>query len=237
MEVEKIPPIPTREQEIEYINYLEKSILTDPWITLRPKKHMANPWRLYWKKKFEMRREYYKTFAKNFFGTIAIAWPIIMFFARKRQYTKTGVPTNRVMPTNLFNPHNKLEIDTIRNKYTRRAFQYGLFKYSLLAGIAGGFFFTDWDFFTNDLNARPDLAQFRIMTDNVPDKERKVFEMFGNTYFGKPWPDTPDSWYKKLSNKFFPSVDYNPHQSAYLPFYDYKKGYFPSEDVSSYYSG
>ena len=239
MKVEDIPSLPSREQEIEYMNFLEQSIKTDPWITLRPKKHMANPWRLHWKKLFEQRREYYKTFALNFSLTITLCYPLIFYLAGRRQYSSSGVPTTRIMPRDLFTPKSdlKLSYDYIRNKYIRRTFQYGLLKYSFLLGVVGAYLFTDSDYFTNDLNGRPDLGQFRIMTGNVSDKERKVFEIYGDNYFGKSWEDKPDAWYKRLNNKLFPSVNYNPPSSHYLPFYDYKRGYYPSNDVSNYYSG
>lgn len=240
MTYDEVPPLPTREQEIDYMQFLEKSILTDPWITLRPKKHMAGPWRLRWKRKFEQRREYYKTFLKNFFATAVLATPLIFYLAKKRQYASSGVPMTRVFPTDLFTPieHNKIGKDYLKNKYIRRTFRYGLFKYSFLIGFAGGYLFTDREFFNDDLNGRPDLSQFRSMLPGtVTDRERKVFDMYGDTYHGKQWDDTPQSWYKKLQKKLFPSVDYNPHSSHYEPFYDYKRGYYPSIDPSQYYSG
>ena len=239
MKAEEVPPLPTRKQELEYLKFLESSIATDRWITGRPKKYMAGPWRLYYKKKFEMRNEYYKTFLKNFLISAFLFKGLIVLAASKRMYNKSGVPITRVVPTDLFTPsnENKLKYDHLRNKYTKRTFRFGLFKYSIIVGFIGGYLYTDNDYFTNDLNARPDLGQFRIMTDNVPDNERKVFDMYEKTYFGKAWNDKPDAWNKRFYYKLFPSVNYNPHSSYYLPFYDYKRGYYPAHDVSSYYSG
>lgn len=239
MKAEPIPALPTREQELDYLKYLEESISTDPWITLRPKKYMCGPWRLYYKNLYTMKREYYKKFFYNFMISSVGLSGIIIYAASRRMVTSTGVPMTRVMPKDLFTPSNinKLSYDIIRNKYPKRTFRYGIFKYSIIVGLLGGYLFTDKDYLYDDINSRPDLNQFRIMTDNVPDKERKVFNMFGSTYFGKPWKDEPQSWVKKLNKKLFPSVDYNPHSSEYLPFFNYKnKSYYPAEDVSSYYS-
>lgn len=78
MKEEKIPPVPTREQELEYLDFLEKSIDSDPWITIHPKQYMAGPHRLRYKKRIEMRKEYYKTYAKNFLISVTLSWPLIM---------------------------------------------------------------------------------------------------------------------------------------------------------------
>lgn len=140
-----------------------------------------------------------------------------------------------VLPSDFFNPKYKLEPWT-KHFYTRRTFKYGLLKYSLIFGLLGGYLFTDSAFFNNDFNARPDLNQMRIMTDNLPDKEKKVFEMYNNNYFGKEFEDKPQSWIKKFKERFYKSVHYNPSSSDYIPFYDYKnRSYYP-EDISSYYS-
>lgn len=235
MSTEEVPALPTREQELEYMKFLEESIRTDPWISLRYKKYMASPWRLYYKKKIEQRNEYYKTFLINFLISTTLSWPIIIYLSKKRMVTSAGIPITKVLPSDIFNPQFKMIFTNARNKYTRRAFFYGIFKYSFLAGVIGGYLFTDREFFNNELNARPDLGQFRSMIE-VPDKERKVFEAFGDDYFGKKWADKPTSWYKRLKHSIFPSVDYNPVSSHYLPPYDYNRGYFPDKDVSSYYS-
>lgn len=119
------------------------------------------------------------------------------------------------------------------NQTARRTFFYGLFKYSLVLGLAGAWWFTDSDYFNNDFNSRPDMNQMRIMTP-VPDHERKVFEMYGDTYFGKEWEDKPQSWQKRLQNYLFPSTLYNPSEAHYLPFYDYRRGFYPGDDTSYY---
>jgi len=61
MTEEAIPPLPTRQEELDYLNFLEKSIGEDPIITLRPKRWSAGPMRLRWKAMTEIRTEYRKT--------------------------------------------------------------------------------------------------------------------------------------------------------------------------------
>jgi hypothetical protein len=78
MTVEATPPLPSREEELSYLKYLENSFYKDPWITLHPKLYQASPYRgyyIYWK---ELQKEYRKTFLKNFFASVAISWPLII---------------------------------------------------------------------------------------------------------------------------------------------------------------
>lgn len=140
----------------------------------------------------------------------------------------------RIMPTNNFNPRYKLQFFR-KDHYTRRSFKYGKFVYGTIIGGALSYLLTDNSYLRNEFNSRPDLNHFRIMTGEIPDQERKVFEMFGENYFGKNFKDQPVSWVKKFKAFFYPSVDYNPHSSHYLPFYNYKKAYFPDE-LGNYYT-
>ena len=108
MQTDEIPPLPTREQELEYMSFLEKSISKDPWFSIRAKKYMANPWRLYYKKKIEQRKEYYKTFFKNSILSFVISSPLIIYLANRYRYEPSGVPTTRVLSSSTFNPHIKI---------------------------------------------------------------------------------------------------------------------------------
>lgn len=78
MTEEAIPPEPNREEELQYLNWLEKSFSEDPFITLHPKRYAASPYRLYYKYRVQMKKEYRKTFVKNFLLSIGITWPIII---------------------------------------------------------------------------------------------------------------------------------------------------------------
>jgi hypothetical protein len=75
MQTESIPALPTREQEVDYLKWLNNSFATDKLITIHPKHYGAGPQRLQFKNFQEMRREYYKTFIRNFFIVNLIAWP------------------------------------------------------------------------------------------------------------------------------------------------------------------
>jgi len=77
MKTDKLPPLPTREQELKYLEKLETSLGTDPWLTIHPRKYMATPYRLMFKNKISYRNEYYKTFALNGIASFIIASPLI----------------------------------------------------------------------------------------------------------------------------------------------------------------
>lgn len=74
--VEAAPPLPSRAEELAYLDFLEKSIGEDPIITLRPKRYSAGPLRLRWRALTEIRHEYRKTFLKNFFSGCILALPL-----------------------------------------------------------------------------------------------------------------------------------------------------------------
>ena len=78
MKTEETPPLPTREQELEYLKTLEASVLSDPWLTMHPKKYMAGPHRLFHKQKTTLKNEYYKTLVRNTILSAFFAWPLIV---------------------------------------------------------------------------------------------------------------------------------------------------------------
>lgn len=78
MTTESIPPLPSREQEINYLKWLEKSFSEDPIVTLHPKFYEASPYRMAYRYRVEARSEYRRTFMKNFAVSIALSWPLII---------------------------------------------------------------------------------------------------------------------------------------------------------------
>lgn len=76
MTEEALPPLPTRKEELDYLKFLEKSISTDPIITLRPKRYSAGPLRLRWKAMAQMRHEYRKTLFLNFLQNSILFLPV-----------------------------------------------------------------------------------------------------------------------------------------------------------------
>ena len=77
MQTEEMPSLPTREQELAYMKNLEKSILTDKWLTIHPQKSMPSPYRLGYKNYQKFKNEYYKNFILNGAITTFILLPFI----------------------------------------------------------------------------------------------------------------------------------------------------------------
>jgi len=78
MTEDAIPPEPTREQELNYLDWLEKSFSEDPIVTLHPKMYSAGPFRLHYRYRKETQKEYRKTFLKNFLLSVGLTWPLII---------------------------------------------------------------------------------------------------------------------------------------------------------------
>ena len=78
MEKDVIPALPTREQELAYLKWLERSFGTDKNITLHPKHYGASPFRLQFKNFQAYKSEYYKTFFLNFVWANIIFSPVII---------------------------------------------------------------------------------------------------------------------------------------------------------------
>ena len=147
----------------------------------------------------------------------------------------TGVP-KYIRKENIFVPDYPMYNRSL-NHATTRTFYYGLFKYSVLFGLALAFLGTDKGYTRDELLSRPDLKEMRILVrdDYIPIKEKKVHEFFTGTYFGRPlYQDEPTGWYHKIVKMIYPYFKYNPNQAYYEPHFDYTKDY-QSENWSNHY--
>lgn len=76
-------PVPTQEQEIEYIDWLQEDFKSDPWVTYRFRKYTANPKRIPWKNQRRIKRQYQYTFAVNWLVGSALSWPLAAYIGRQ----------------------------------------------------------------------------------------------------------------------------------------------------------
>ena len=95
---------------------------------------------------------------------------------------------------------------------------------------------TDSDYMKNDLNMRPDFSQMRILTpmEKLPVKEKKAFEILHGDYFGVNFRENNTSIWQRGLDYFYPWHNYQPIQSQYVPFFDYKKD-FATEEFNNHY--
>jgi hypothetical protein len=78
MTTEATPPLPTRQDELNYLDWLEKSFSEDKVLTIHPKLYAASPYRNYFRYWKELHKEYRKTFALNFLASVVLSWPLII---------------------------------------------------------------------------------------------------------------------------------------------------------------
>lgn len=79
---EATPPLPSREEEIEYLDKLEKEFGQDPWLTINLRKTMNGPKRIPFKNINELRKEYYFTYALNGSLGIILGWPLAVWVGK-----------------------------------------------------------------------------------------------------------------------------------------------------------
>lgn len=80
------PPVPSRDQEIAYIDWLAEDLRSDPWVTHRFRKYMAGPKRVPWKNYREIRWNHKaRTWLCWIFGS-AMLWPVSIAIGRRMKH-------------------------------------------------------------------------------------------------------------------------------------------------------
>lgn len=87
-----LPPIPTREQELKYLDELEKDFKNDRWTSVHFRSMQAGPQRRPFKR-FEMLRNQYrfKFFKDVLIGAILVS-PIAIMFGKMSRLNFNGIP-------------------------------------------------------------------------------------------------------------------------------------------------
>ena len=133
---QRAAPVPTQEMENEYMDFLEESLRSDPWITVRFRKYMAGPKRLPWKNYKDMLGAYRWNFTVNWAIGTAISWPLAVLIGRRMKRFKGGVP---VVPMQRFNEDwPNVQPAT----HARRTFYYWGFGSALIMGYGFAKLFT-----------------------------------------------------------------------------------------------
>lgn len=77
IKVDPVPPVPTREQELEYLENLQKSFLKQNFFSIHPRYTMAHCDRETFLQKKKYQWEYLKCFFFNMIFANAVAYPLI----------------------------------------------------------------------------------------------------------------------------------------------------------------
>ncbi len=89
---EKCPPPPTREEEIAYLNWLEKDLRKDKWFGIHFRQRTPGPRRTHLKKVLELKAEQRRKNLTNFIIGAAVAYPFGILFGRRLTHYPGGVP-------------------------------------------------------------------------------------------------------------------------------------------------
>ena len=154
----RTPDVPTPEQEVEYIDWLQDDFKSDPWLTYRFRKYTANPKRIPWKNNRKLKRQYTFSFMCNWALFSAISWPIACAIGRRWKVTRGGVP--RVPLNRQIHDFPNVDPGTV----ARKNFRWYAFGSALLMGYCSARYVTDPTMrSSNTWYSRPDLKPYPAM--------------------------------------------------------------------------
>ncbi|CDW76650.1 UNKNOWN [Stylonychia lemnae] len=168
---------PTREEEIQYLDWLESEFASDPWITHRFRKYTASPKRWAWKNAMEQKRDYQSQMFTNYIFGFLLTWPLGVYVGRSMQTRGTGVPS---VPLQKY-LHDFYNLDP--SHYSRKLFR----RYFFITCSLGGVFFayaTVENRYKNPWYSRPDLKPFPAMVakDHLDRNEKQMYETNYRSY-------------------------------------------------------
>lgn len=88
----RIAPVPTQQMENEYMDFFQKDLMSDPWLTIRFRKYMAGPKRIPWRNNYEIKKDYKRIWALNWLTGAVFFWPIATVIGRRMKRYGGGVP-------------------------------------------------------------------------------------------------------------------------------------------------
>ncbi len=227
----KAAPVPTQEQENEYMDFLEESFRSDPWLTVRFRKYMAGPKRIPWKNARDIQASYRWNFAVHWALGSALFWPVAVLIGRRMKRFKGGVP---VVPQQRFNEDwPNVQPATL----ARRTFYYWGFGSSIAFGYVFAKYMVNQDAQRNMWYNRPDLKPYPAMVKDEREKTRDITQetMKTSLYASEKWKQAAENrrksaWYRFL----FPrDADFEVRENPYAHFhrsdiYNTKRGHYSS---------
>ena len=220
------PREPTQREENEYMEFLEKDMRSDPWVTYRARKFTAGPKRIPWKNQRELKRTYQYNFCMAWALGFAIAWPVASVIGRRMRVYQGGVP---VVPYQRW-------VHDFPNLEPSRAGRLQFRWYSILSSGVLGFLFArytvDSTFFTNPWYNRPDLKPYPAMVnqDENPNAltEQTVKEIHYNSYRNarKAEDRKRSAWYRYF---FALDADFSVKENPYVT--QHPKDVYNREDM------
>lgn len=170
-----VPPLPNRQQELDYLEELEKDFRSDSWLHYRFRKLQAGPLRKPYKRVHELKKMEKVDYIINFSIGALVFSPLAIFIGRRMRVNPTGV--QRVyFPRNM---HRFPIADP--EQLARRYFYTGFLGTCILGGVLFGNKFTQ-DLTKDEYYSRPDLKPFPAMVEDTEDIAKAKKELYETTY-------------------------------------------------------
>lgn len=170
-----IPPVPTRQQELDYLNWLEEDFRKDKWLHTRFRKLQAGPLRRPYKDTRELQTQQRFHNGTNFLiGAILIS-PLAIFLGRLNRATLTGVPK-------IHHPENYFRmVDYSPDACARKNFRIGFF---LTLGLGGMVYmlYNHQNYFRDQYYSRPDLKPRAPMVEDTEDEAKAKQDFYEKVY-------------------------------------------------------
>jgi hypothetical protein len=184
--------------------------MSDPWITNRPRKYMANPKRWAWKNAREAEHQYTFTFLTNAAFGAVITSPFAVWVARRMQRGQGGVPSVPMMKYG----YDFVNLDP--GHFTRKTFRFWFFGTCILGGYLIGSYSVNENQKKDAWYARPDKKPFPAMVakEDLDVTERTMLEAHYQSFRNKEYKEDKKhrTWYRL----FFPNdADYTVHRNPY----------------------
>ena len=208
---QRTPPVPTQQDENEYMDFLEESFRSDPWLHYRFRKYMAGPKRIPWKNAREIQSQYRVTFVCHWMLGSALFWPFAVLIGRRAKHNRGGVP---VYPVQRF-VEDWPRVEPTR--IARKAFAWWSIGSSLVAGYLFAKYWMNDKVMSNDWYNRPDLKPYPAMVKSSGERDITYETMKSQLYIDERRKQNEidrkkSAWYRY----FFPlDADWNVKENPY----------------------
>lgn len=170
-----IPPLPTRQQELDYLEELEKDFRSDPWLHNRFRKLQAGPFRIPYKKTRELVEQQRMVKLLNFLLGAILVSPLAIGVGRRLRVTSGGVPR-------VYFPKNWHMFPNVQPDHNcRNRFRLGFYGTMFLGGYLTMIFWTP-DVWKDEYFSRPDFKPTTPMVEDTPDIQKAKDEFYSSVY-------------------------------------------------------
>lgn len=219
-----IPPLPTRQMELDYMQELEGEFRSDRWLHSRFRKLQAGPFRRPYKQTRALKQKHRREYCINFlFGAVVIS-PLAILIGRRMRWTSTGVPA-------YYFPRSWHRFPNLNpDHYAQNYFRLGFYTMIFIGGnISASFLTPRYD--KDEYYSRPDFKPSTPMVEDTEDIKKAKRELYEKEYGVRDHEKGKRLLYRLFRPK---QADYNVwyhdrrENSHELNSYDTKIGGFPN---------